>query len=67
MKKICWGIIGAGRIANNFAEAFENVKNGELIAIASKNSVKLKKFVKNIKLTRTIIITHMKNYYLAKI
>ncbi len=44
MQKIKWGIIGPGSIANNFAEALQLSYSGKLIAIASKNSVRLEQF-----------------------
>ena len=44
MKKIKWGIIGPGRIAKRFADGLKESKNAELIAIASKNSRRRKKF-----------------------
>lgn len=39
-----WGIIGLGNIAFEFAKAFHNADNAELIAIASKSNTKLNKF-----------------------
>lgn len=47
MKKINWGIIGLGNIANSVAPAFKNLNNANLIAIASKNKKKLKNFKNN--------------------
>jgi len=44
MKKINWGIIGLGNIANIFSEAFLNVNNAKLLSIASQNSKKLENF-----------------------
>ena len=44
MKKINWGIIGLGNIAHEFSKAFAETKNAKLLAIASKNENKLKKF-----------------------
>ncbi len=44
MKKINWGIIGLGNIANKFAEAFSHTSNGKLIGIASNNLDKLNNF-----------------------
>ena len=44
MKKINWGIIGLGNIANTFASAFYNSKNSKLLGISSKSSKKLNMF-----------------------
>ncbi len=37
MKKIKWGIISTGTIAHAFAQDFKYVKQGELVAVASRN------------------------------
>ncbi|SDR74350.1 Gfo/Idh/MocA family oxidoreductase [Gramella sp. MAR_2010_147] len=37
MKKIKWGIIGLGKIANKFAEGLTSVENAELYAVASRD------------------------------
>ena len=47
MKKINWGIIGLGDIAQKFSEGFIHTKNAKLLAVASKNPVKLEKFKRN--------------------
>ena len=44
MKKINWGIIGLGNIAHEFSKAFAETKNAKLLAIASKDENKLKRF-----------------------
>ena len=44
MKKIRWGIIGPGHIANRFADGLKESNSGRLIAIASKNDDRRKKF-----------------------
>ena len=41
MKKINWGIIGLGRIANEFAPGFNGLKNATLLGVASKTQEKL--------------------------
>lgn len=46
MKKINWGIIGLGKVANKFADGFKYSPNANLLAISSLNSEKLKKFKK---------------------
>ena len=42
--KINWGLIGLGNISNIFGEAFQNTKNSNLLAIASKNDQRLNTF-----------------------
>lgn len=44
MKKIKWGIIGLGKIANKFAKDLLEVKDAELYAVASRNINKAKAF-----------------------
>ena len=41
MKKINWGVIGLGNIAQKFLESFSEVKNANLVAIASNDKYKL--------------------------
>ena len=45
-----WGIIGLGNIAFEFAKAFHNADNAELIAVASKSNTNLIKFKNEFKL-----------------
>ena len=45
-----WGIVGLGNIAFEFAKAFHNADNAELIAIASKTDAKITKFKNEFKL-----------------
>ena len=44
MKKIRWGIIGPGKIANRFAEGLNETQFGALVAIASKSNDRRKIF-----------------------
>jgi len=44
MKKINWGIIGLGNIAQSFSDGFFNVNNSRLLAVSSRDSKKLEKF-----------------------
>ena len=44
MKKLNWGIIGLGAIAQKFSEAFIQTTNSTLLAISSNNSQKLENF-----------------------
>ena len=46
MKKINWGIIGLGHIANQFANAFSIVDNAKIKGIASFDKDKLQSFKK---------------------
>ncbi len=41
MKKINWGIIGLGNIAQKFIESFSQIQNSKLLAISSNNKAKL--------------------------
>ena len=47
MKKIKWGIIGLGNIANKFAQAVTKMQNTELIAVASRTKEKSEHFGNN--------------------
>ena len=44
MKKIRFGIVGTGNIAHRFAEAIKNVKEAELVAVASRTAANAEKF-----------------------
>jgi len=44
MKKINWGIIGLGNIAQSFSEGFIHTNNSRLLAISSHSDEKLEKF-----------------------
>ena len=46
MKKINWGIIGLGSIAQKFSEAFAQTSNSTLLAVASKSSQKIESYKK---------------------
>ncbi|MBP3626730.1 MAG: Gfo/Idh/MocA family oxidoreductase [Clostridia bacterium] len=46
MKKIRWGIVGPGKIANKFAIALKNVECAELVAVASTNKERGEAFAK---------------------
>ena len=47
-----WGIVGLGNMANIFANAMNEVKNSELISVASKSSHKLDMFQKNFRIKK---------------
>ena len=51
MKKINWGIIGLGNIANKFANAFDYVENSQLLGIASKSLKKIDLFKERYKIS----------------
>ena len=51
MKKINWGIIGLGDIANKFANAFDYVENSQLLGIASKSLKKIDLFKERYKIS----------------
>ena len=55
MKKINWGIIGLGQIANKFANAFSIIDNAHIKGIASFDKDKLPSFKK--KFASTAIYT----------
>ncbi len=44
MNKIRFGIVGTGTIAHRFAQAIKNVKNAELVAVASRNQATAEAF-----------------------
>ena len=44
MKKIRWGIVGPGSIANRFAKAAQNVPCAELVAVASRDGSRAQAF-----------------------
>ena len=46
MKRINWGIIGLGNIANHHLKSFKKSENCQLKGIASRNSQKLENFKK---------------------
>lgn len=46
IKKINWGIIGLGEIAQKFSEGFSKISNAKLLAISSKSPEKLSRFKK---------------------
>ena len=46
MKKIRWGIVGPGIIAHEFAQDFQFVKYGEIVAVASRSKERADAFAK---------------------
>ena len=55
-----WGIIGLGRIANEFASGFKGLNNAKLFSIASKTKENLIEFKKNLILMKNIVFLTMK-------
>ena len=53
MKRINWGIIGLGNVANSHLKSFEKLENCKLKGIASKNLQKLKNFKKQINIEKS--------------
>lgn len=47
MKKIKWGILGPGKIANKFASDLRSVEGSELYAVASRSVEKARDFARN--------------------
>ena len=52
---INWGIIGLGNMANQFANAINEVEDAKLIAVASRSKYKLENFHKNFKIEKKFI------------
>jgi len=52
MKKVNWGIVGLGKIANVFAEAFKYSTHGNLVGISSTKREKIHKFKDQFKLDK---------------
>ena len=52
MKKVNWGIIGLGNVADVFAKGFQFSSNGKLLGISSKNLDKLNKFKDKFKIDK---------------
>ena len=61
MKKVNWGIIGLGNIANKFADGFKNSENAKLVGISSRNINKLKKFKEEFKIKENYCFDDYKN------
>ena len=55
MRQINWGIIGLGNIAEEFAQAFKELSNANLLAAASRDESRLKNLAKNLISQKNII------------
>ena len=51
-KKIKWGIIGLGIMADGFAAGFELLQEAELYAVASRSEVRSREFGEKYKVTK---------------
>ena len=56
MTKLNWGIIGLGDIALKFSNAFNDIQNARLLAVASSDSNKLKTFGEKFAIKKKISI-----------
>ena len=61
MKKINWGIIGLGAIAQKFSEAFADIKNSKLLAVSSHNHQKLEDFKKKFNIEEKFLFKDYEN------
>ena len=61
MKKINWGIIGLGNIAQSFSDGFFNVDNSRLLAVSSRDSRKLEKFKNRFDIQKNYIFNDYNN------
>ncbi len=61
MKKINWGIIGLGAIAQKFSEAFAYTKSSKLLAVSSHNYQKLENFKKKFNIEEKFLFKDYKD------
>ncbi len=61
VKKVRWGILGSGSIANQFAIDFKAVKNAEIVAVASPNSDHAKRFADKFSIPHILTIEELYN------
>ncbi|MGB0134903.1 Gfo/Idh/MocA family protein [Dokdonella sp.] len=45
-RKVRWGVVGAGRIAHQFAADFSHVNNAELVAVAARDETRAREFAR---------------------
>ena len=55
MRKLNWGIIGLGNIAQKFLEGFHGVENSNLLAIASRSKTKTLKFKNQFQINKEFV------------
>lgn len=58
MKKINWGIIGLGDIAQSFSDGFLNCDNAQLLAVSSNKNEKLNQFKNNFQLKKEYLFNN---------
>ena len=58
MKKINWGIIGLGNIAQSFSQGFFNCDNARLLAVSSNKNEKLNQYKSNFKLEKEYLFNN---------
>ena len=58
MKKLNWGIIGLGKIAETFANGFFSSSNANLLSVASKDKFKLEKFRSAFKIEKNFLFNN---------
>ena len=58
MKKINWGIIGLGDIAQSFSDGFLNCDNARLLAVSSNKNEKLNQFKNNFELKKEYLFNN---------
>jgi predicted dehydrogenase len=52
--KLRWGMLGAGKIANTFAEEFSFMQNAELVAVAASDNERAKGFAKQYNIPQSL-------------
>ncbi len=58
MKKLNWGIIGLGKVAETFANGFSSSSNAKLLSVASKDKLKLEKFSSIFKIEKNFLFNN---------
>lgn len=66
MKKINWGIIGLGDIAQSFSEGFLDCKNGHLLAVSSNKKEKLDQYKNNFNLKKEYLFNNYEDLIKCK-
>ena len=66
MKKVNWGIIGLGRIAEVFSDAFEEAENAQLLAVASREQKKLDYYKDRFNLEKKFLFNNYEDLILCR-